>query len=69
MSSIAQIDAAVGQAMTDVYAKMQDLLGNTTMDAGEKSKALLDAQGQLQVVQGASHAIGQAYSMTGRIGQ
>jgi hypothetical protein len=69
MSTIQQIDAAIGSATDAVYSQMTSLLADATMSAGDKSAALLDAQAQLSMVQGASHAIGEAYSMAGRIGQ
>lgn len=69
MSTVSQIDAAIGSATNAVYNHMTTLLQDTTTDAGTKAAQLLDAQAQLSFVQGASHAIGQGYSMTGRIGQ
>jgi hypothetical protein len=69
MSTVAQIDAAIGSATSTVYEQMKTLLADTTTDAGTKAAQLLDAQAQLSFVQGASHAVGQGYSLTGRIGQ
>jgi hypothetical protein len=68
-TSVAQIDATVGTATGEVYDQMTNLLQDASLKPEDKAAQLLTAQAELSFVQGASHAIGQAYSMTGRIGQ
>jgi len=71
MATVSETNAALGAARDTVYQNMSNLLTNpdTTMGAGAKSAALLDAQATLGITDGVQNVIAKGYNRWAQTGQ
>jgi hypothetical protein len=69
MSTISEINTSLGTARDAVYNNMATLLTDTTMNAGAKSAALLDAQATLGITDGVQNVIAKGYNRWAQTGQ
>jgi hypothetical protein len=69
MSTISEINTSLGTARDAVYNSMATLLTDTTMNAGAKSAALLDAQATLGITDGVQNVIAKGYNRWAQTGQ
>lgn len=69
MASIGATNQALGDARDAVYQKMNDLVTDTTMEAGAKTAALLDAQATLGITDGVQNVIAKGYNRWQQTGQ
>lgn len=69
MASIDATNQALGDARDKVYQDMSALLVDTTMEAGAKTAALLDAQATLGITDGVQNIISKGYNRWQQTGQ
>lgn len=69
MASISATNKSLGDARDKVYQDMSKLLTDTTMEAGAKSAALLDAQATLGITDGVQNIISKGYNRWAQTGQ
>lgn len=69
MASISATNKSLGDARDKVYQDMSALLTDTTMEAGAKSAALLDAQATLGITDGVQNIISKGYNRWAQTGQ
>ena len=69
MASIDATNKSLGDARDAVYQDMSKLLTDTTMEAGAKTAALLDAQATLGITDGVQNIISKGYNRWQQTGQ
>ena len=67
--SIQATNQALGDARDKAFADMSTLLTDTTMDPGDKSVALLNAQATMGITDGAQNIIAKVYNRWQQTGQ
>lgn len=69
MATVDSLNKTLGTMRDQVYDSMEDVLTDNNMSAGEKSKALLDAQADLGITDGFQNIVSNGYKRWAQTGQ